>query len=114
MCTESPTGAGMRRGSEKALVKEKRDERWNYEQDAYARDESPLDPDCACSTCRRFSRAYLRHLFQVGEMLGMRLASLQSLAFYLDLMRRAREAIVAGRYGGFRSETLALLRDRDV
>ena len=81
---------------------------------AYARDDSPLDPDCACSTCRRFSRAYLRHLFQVGEMLGMRLASLHSLAFYLHLMRRAREAIVAGRYGSFRSETLSLLRDRDV
>jgi queuine tRNA-ribosyltransferase len=77
---------------------------------AYARDESPLDPDCACSTCRRFSRAYLRHLFQVGEMLGMRLASLHSLAFYLDLMRRAREAIVAGRYDEFRNETLARLR----
>jgi len=77
---------------------------------AYARDESPLDPDCSCSTCRRASRAYLRHLFQVGEMLAMRLASLHSLAFYLDLMRRAREAILAGRYDAFRKETLERMR----
>ncbi|MFN0151128.1 MAG: tRNA guanosine(34) transglycosylase Tgt [bacterium] len=77
---------------------------------AYARDDSPLDPECTCSTCRRFSRAYLRHLFQVGEMLAMRLASLHSLAFYLDLMRRAREAILAGRYDAFRKETLGRMR----
>jgi len=76
----------------------------------YARDESPLDPDCDCATCARVSRAYLRHLFSVDEMLAMRLASLHSLAFYLRLMRRSREAIVAGRFGAFRSETLARLR----
>jgi queuine tRNA-ribosyltransferase len=76
---------------------------------AYARDESPLDPDCRCSTCRRVSRAYLRHLFQVGETLAMRLASLHSLAYYLDLMSRARESILAGGFERFRKETLGRL-----
>ncbi len=78
---------------------------------AFARDESPLDPDCGCPVCRRVSRAYVRHLFAAGELLAMRLASLHSLAFYLSLMRRAREAIVAGRFGAFRRETLARLRE---
>jgi queuine tRNA-ribosyltransferase len=73
----------------------------------YARDESPLDPDCGCAACRRVSRAYLRHLFSVNEMLAMRLASLHSLAFYLRLMREAREAILAGRFAAFSRETRA-------
>ena len=77
---------------------------------AYARDESPLDLDCDCRACRTLSRAYIRHLFAAGEMLAMRLASLHSLSFYLRLMRRAREAIVEGRFAAFRRETLALLR----
>jgi queuine tRNA-ribosyltransferase len=76
---------------------------------AYARDESPLDPDCDCFTCRRVSRAYLRHLFSVGELLAMRLASLHSLAFYLSLVRRARAAILEGRYAAFRREAAALM-----
>jgi queuine tRNA-ribosyltransferase len=76
---------------------------------AYARDESPLDPECDCATCRRVSRAYLRHLFSVNEMLAMRLATHHSLAFYLGLMRRAREAILAGRFAAFAAETRARL-----
>jgi queuine tRNA-ribosyltransferase len=69
---------------------------------AYAKDPRPLDPDCDCSTCLRFSRAYLRHLFATGEILGMRLASLHSLAFLDRLMRRARAAIIEGRFAAFR------------
>ncbi|MBN2013234.1 tRNA guanosine(34) transglycosylase Tgt [candidate division KSB1 bacterium] len=55
---------------------------------------SPIDPECQCYTCQNFSRAYLRHLFKAGEILGMRLISLHNLYFYLDLMRRARRAIL--------------------
>jgi queuine tRNA-ribosyltransferase len=69
---------------------------------AYARDERPLDPDCDCYTCRRFSRAYLRHLFAAGELLGMRLASLHAIHHMIHLVRDARAAIVAGRYAAFR------------
>jgi queuine tRNA-ribosyltransferase len=61
-------------------------------------DPRPLDPDCACYTCRHFSRAYLRHLFHAGEILGPRLATLHSLAFYLGLMAEIRESIAAGRF----------------
>ena len=68
---------------------------------AYAKDPRPLDPDCDCYACRRFSRAYIRHLFAAGEILGMRLASLHSVAFLVRLMRDARRAIEDGRYGAF-------------
>lgn len=65
---------------------------------AYAADERPLDPGCACYTCRRYSRAYIRHLFQTGEVLAQELASLHSLHFYLETVRRMRDAVVAGRF----------------
>jgi len=67
----------------------------------YAKDPRPLDPDCDCYACQRFSRAYIRHLFAAGEILGMRLASLHSVAFMVRLMRDARQAIVDGRYAEF-------------
>ncbi len=62
----------------------------------YARDQGPLDPACACAVCRRYSRAYLRHLFVAGEMLGPILATHHNLHFYLDTMRKIRQAIVSG------------------
>lgn len=62
----------------------------------YAKDPRPLDPDCACPTCGRFSRAYLRHLFLAGEILGVRLNTIHNLYYYLDLMRRIRGAIAEG------------------
>jgi queuine tRNA-ribosyltransferase len=68
----------------------------------YAKDPRPLDPDCGCYACRRFSRAYIRHLFAVGEILGMRLASLHSLAFLLDMMRSMRAAIEGGTFAAWR------------
>ncbi len=71
---------------------------------AYAADPRPLDPDCACYACRRFSRAYIRHLFATGEILGMRLASLHSLAFLLGMMKQMRESIRAGRFTAWRSQ----------
>jgi len=68
---------------------------------AYAKDTRPLDPDCDCYACQRFSRAYIRHLFSAGEILGMRLASLHALSFMVRTMREARAAIVSGTYGAF-------------
>ena len=63
---------------------------------AYTRDPRPLDENCACAVCRRYSRAYLRHLFHAGEMLAAILATHHNLFFYLDLMRRIRAALRAG------------------
>jgi queuine tRNA-ribosyltransferase len=73
---------------------------------AYARDERPLDPACDCYTCARFSRAYLRHLFAANELLGMRLTSLHAVHHMVALVRRARAAVLAGRYPAFRAEFL--------
>jgi queuine tRNA-ribosyltransferase len=70
----------------------------------YAEDFGPPDPDCACYTCRHFSRAYLRHLFVAGEMTAATLNSLHNLHFYLDTMRRIREAIVFGSFEKLRRE----------
>ena len=74
-------------------------------------DDSPLDPECGCSVCRRYTRAYLRHLYQAGEMLAATLISHHNIAFYLNTMRLAREAIQAGRYEAFRNEFLAKLSE---
>jgi queuine tRNA-ribosyltransferase len=72
----------------------------------YAEDLSPPDPECACYTCRNFSRAYLRHLFLAGEMTAATLNTLHNLYFYLDTMRRIREAIVFGTFEKLRHEFL--------
>ena len=77
---------------------------------AYANDERPLDPECDCYTCRRFTRAYLRHLFTAGELLGMRLASIHAVHHMVSLTRRARAAIVTGRLAEFRAEFLERYR----
>jgi queuine tRNA-ribosyltransferase len=71
---------------------------------AYMRDPRPLDPNCSCYTCRTFTRAYLRHLFAVSEILGMRLASLHSVYYLLSLMREAREAIQGGTFPTWRKD----------
>ncbi len=65
----------------------------------YADDDGPLDPDCACPTCRRYSRAYLRHLFMSGEYLSATLNTQHNVAFYLDTMRKIREAIKFNSFG---------------
>jgi queuine tRNA-ribosyltransferase len=74
---------------------------------AYAGDFSPLDKKCGCYTCRNFSRAYLRHLFNAEEMLGLRLVSLHNVHFYLALMGAIRQAIAGDRYSGFKKEFLS-------
>jgi queuine tRNA-ribosyltransferase len=75
----------------------------------YRMDLSPPDPDCPCVTCRTFSRAYLRHLHACGEILFARAATLHNLHFYLELMGRARQAILEGRYAAFAQEALTRL-----
>jgi queuine tRNA-ribosyltransferase len=70
----------------------------------YAEDQAPLDEACTCYTCRHFSRAYLRHLFVVGEMTSATLNTLHNLHFYLDTMSRIREAIVFGAFEKLRQE----------
>jgi len=70
----------------------------------YKEDFLPIDENCQCYSCRNFSRAYIRHLFNVSELLGMRLASIHSLHFYLDLVSKAREAILDGDYAAFKNK----------
>jgi queuine tRNA-ribosyltransferase len=81
---------------------------------AYAYDERPLDPDCDCYTCRTFTRAYLRHLFSAGELLGMRLASLHAVHHMMNLVRAARAAILESRYASFRTVFLERFRSGDT
>jgi queuine tRNA-ribosyltransferase len=64
----------------------------------YAADNGPLDPGCECYTCRTFSRAYLRHLFQAGEILFSILGTLHNVRYYLDIMRRIRQSILLGTF----------------
>lgn len=70
---------------------------------AYARDPRPLDPLCDCPVCRRYSRAYIRHLFAAGELLAMKLASLHAVHHMVSLARRAREAVIQNRFAAFRA-----------
>ncbi len=72
----------------------------------YLDDLGPLDERCGCYTCRNFSRAYLRHLFNSEEMLGPRLVSLHNIYFYLELMRKMREAISQNRFSEFKKDFL--------
>ena len=72
----------------------------------YAEDFGPLDPDCDCDVCRQYTRAYIRHLFNAGEISAMMLTTRHNLYFYLELVRRARAAIAAGQYQSFTREFL--------
>jgi queuine tRNA-ribosyltransferase len=80
----------------------------------YADDPRPLDPACDCYTCRRFSRAYLRHLFACGELLGMRLASIHAVHHMIGLARAARRAVLERRYAAFRAETVDRFRSGET
>jgi queuine tRNA-ribosyltransferase len=75
--------------------------RLNLRNAAHRDDRGPIDPDCACPACRRFSRAYLRHLVTCGDALGARLLSLHNLAYYMSLVRALRDAVLAGRVREF-------------
>ena len=81
--------------------------RLNIRNARFAADQSPVDPACGCYTCRHHSRAYLRHLFMAGEMTASTLNTLHNLTFYLDTMRRIRDAIAFQAFEKFKLEFLA-------
>jgi queuine tRNA-ribosyltransferase len=81
--------------------------RMNLKNARYARDFTPLDPACSCPTCTGYTRAYLRHLVVMKEMLGSVLISIHNLAFLLDLTAQARVAIEEDRFGSFLSEWMS-------
>src|SRR5437016_4480130 len=76
----------------------------NIKNARYLVDQQPLDEDCGCSVCNRHSRAFLRHLYLSGEMLGGILLTHHNLAFFLDTMRRVRQAIRSGKFANFRRD----------
>ncbi|MGI8639782.1 MAG: tRNA guanosine(34) transglycosylase Tgt [Pyrinomonadaceae bacterium] len=80
--------------------------RLNIRNAKFVNDSEPLDCLCPCSVCRRYSRAYLRHLYQTGEMLAAILISHHNLAFFLDTMKKVRNAIKLGKFGEFRRDFL--------
>jgi queuine tRNA-ribosyltransferase len=88
--------------------------RLNLRNARFARDGRPLDPECGCPACSRFSRAYLRHLVNQRELLGLILLSGHNVRFLLDLTADARAAIERGELGPFKADTLARLANVDV
>ena len=78
----------------------------------YELDDSPIDPHCGCPVCRQFSRAYLRHLFKSGEMLGMRLAVMHNLYFYNNLMETIRRKLDEGTFEEFYAKQREMLGNR--
>ena len=76
----------------------------------YANDPRPIDEKCNCAVCRRYSRAYLRHLYSTGEFLAIILNTHHNLYFYLDIMGKIREAIRFGKLERFRSDLQARLK----
>ena len=82
----------------------------NIRNAAHQKDPNPIDPSCACYTCRNYSRAYLRHLDRCNEILGSRLNTIHNLHFYLNLMQQLREAIGAGRIEAFARDVMAARR----
>ncbi|MCB5940953.1 tRNA guanosine(34) transglycosylase Tgt [bacterium 210820-DFI.6.52] len=84
----------------------------NINNQKYERDTLPIDPQCDCPTCRRHSRAYIRHLFRAGEKLGQRLAVMHNLYFYNTLMEKIRAALEEGTFEAFRAQYVDLLDTR--
>ena len=85
--------------------------RLNLRNARYARDEGPLDAECACPACRRFSRAYLRHLVNQQELLGLILLSIHNVRFLLDVTAGARAAVEQGQLSAYKEAALARLAD---
>ena len=76
----------------------------NLKNKRYQLDENPIDSNCDCPVCRRYSRAYIRHLFVAEEMLAMRHCVMHNLYFYNKLMEKIRQALDEGRFEEFRKE----------
>jgi queuine tRNA-ribosyltransferase len=81
--------------------------RINIRNAAYKTQDTPIDPDCDCYTCRTFSAAYLSHLFRAGELLALRLASVHNLRFIHNLMKAIRESILNNTFSDFRESYLS-------
>jgi queuine tRNA-ribosyltransferase len=88
--------------------------RVNIRNAEWSSDSSPLDPACGCYTCTTFSRAYLRHLFKAGEILGLQLATLHNLSFYLWLCEEARNAISKRCYSSWKTEMVVELSAQEA
>jgi queuine tRNA-ribosyltransferase len=84
--------------------------RVSIKREEFKTDETPLDPECECYTCKNYSRGYLRHLFMSKEILSMRLNTMHNLSFYLDFFRKMREAIQSGNFEIFRREQTDILK----
>lgn len=84
----------------------------NLNNNKYERDSKPIDPECHCPTCQKFSRAYIRHLFKCKEMLAMRLCVIHNLYFYNNLMSEIRNALDEGNYKLFHDEYVDKLDKR--
>ena len=78
----------------------------NIHNGAFAKDLSPVDEQCDCTTCRKYTRSYIRHLFNVDELLGLRLLAYHNVYFYVKLMERIRKAIQEDRFSEFQKEFL--------
>jgi len=86
----------------------------NLKNAEFARDKRPIEDSCDCTSCREFSRGYIRHLIKAEEILGLRLITLHNLHSYLDLMRQARDKIDKGMFDEFRGEFVSNYETRDV
>ena len=84
----------------------------NIKNEKYSRDDTPIDPTCSCPVCRRFSKAYLRHLFKAQEMLGMRLAVSHNLFFYNNMMQEIRDHLDKGTFEEYRQHYSKILDKR--
>ncbi len=91
-----------------------RDGRLNIKRAEFRTDRRPLDPECDCACCTRFSRAYVRHLFLADEILGLRLLSLHNVHFLVSLMREARSALLGGTFDGWSEAWLQRYHSRTV
>ncbi len=86
----------------------------NIKRKEYAEDDTPLDPQCTCYTCRTFSRAYLRHLYVSKELLAYRLNSLHNLTYFLHVAQQAREAIRIGHFNNFKAHMESIYSEEVV
>jgi len=86
----------------------------NVKVSRFSDDPRPLDPACDCECCRNYSRAYVRHLFLMDELLGLRLLSLHNVRFLVDLTSRARSAILRGEFDGWSRRWLERYREGEI
>ena len=84
----------------------------NINNKKYEFDESPIDPECSCPACRRYTRAYLHHLYKAGEILGMRFGAIHNLYFYNNLVKEIREALSEGRFEEYRKQYSSQMAQR--